>query len=913
MVHSNIEEIQVFDEEIEMMDLGVENTHCLYCNGVLVHNCAQEMRLAANFSKEPNFVDPILGGNDIHMYVAKKMFGFEDPDHRTKVKIVNFCLGEDSYVTTDRGLIRPYNLRPDDMLLKVFGGTQSFRMEVRLSDTVKIHYSNGVVEEYDSRHQVAVTSDKGLTWKRVCDLTADDEVLISTGRMKEQSAPLVERVGTFRKFTVSRDREFDISTKEFAYLAGLYLGDGYISLGKQGRPNSVSWVVEEQIYSLVEQCLFSLDLTWRVRQYKDKNYRVYQVHSSQFARVLEKFFGRTKGKTISDEVLDAWGKDLFIPLCQGLVDSDGTRDKNTLIYCTCSDLLASKVALVLSGIGVYVRETLGAHNCHKFRFAENGIIQSNLDRKKCSCDNVQISFKKFDKSILEGLPWDFENGRVDNILRGKCGLWVKSSLVDRAGYSGLRPVAVVSRTEPKAGKIYVIETETGSYLSSSIVSHNSALYGAEGPTIAQRAGISLEEGKALFAKYKATMSKLYAWRAEVIKQCRRRGYSLTYFGRPVYLLKYYNSSNKRDIAYADRLSVNSTIQGCIPDATYVPSQDGKTVSSIRKFVGDRIKFLKDERGLSRVGVPTFRGVDNCYFVEFRSGDFMVVSRFHKFLKYGSEYLVGLGEVSGSDIQFVKPNKKVKFWKALFSAPFVKSDSLAVLAVSLKDTMPCDSLSVAVTLLKGWLFKERISLSDFVANSVRSFVDLYGYNLVRTKSGTYRLKWSRPKKSKGRRVWLVGSYPVVSPSMISGYQTYPLSGIIHKNTGADLMRLFLIKFTMLNKNNQEWRDNTRMILPVHDEQNLEVHKSYLYKAWKLMKKVMEFHPDNFLVPMTVDTGIGTSWGNCLDASCISLDNRIVPAGVDPEMLEGDELDYYVDIVKHCKEDDLPEKLKKYFNA
>lgn len=529
---SNVTSVEVFDEEIEMMDLGVENTHCLYCNGVLVHNCAQEMRLAANFSKEPNFVDPILGGNDIHNFVAKSMYGYEDPSHRTKVKVLNFA----------------------------------------------------------------------------------------------------------------------------------------------------------------------------------------------------------------------------------------------------------------------------------------------------------------------------------------------------------------------------------------------CLYGAEGPTIAQRLGVSIEEGKSLLAHYKATMSKLYAWRAEVIKQCRRRGYSLTYFGRPVYLLKYYNSSNKRDIAYADRLSVNSTIQGCIHEMTYVPTQNGRTVSTIRQFVGDRIQFAKDEKGLSRIGVPTYRGTDLCYFVEFKSGDFMVVSRFHKFLRYNSEFLAGLDDLSsGCEVQFVKPNKKVKFWKALFSSLFVKSDSLTVLSVSLKDPMPCDSLSVAVTLFKGWLFRDQISLSDSLASTFRSFVDLYGYNLVRTKSGKFRLKWSRPKKSKCRRTWPIGNLPVISPSMISGYQTYPLSGIIHKNTGADLMRLFLIKFTMLNKKNQEWRDNTRMILPVHDEQNLEVHRSYLYKAWKLMKQVMEFHPDNFLVPMTVDTGIGTSWGNYLDASCISLDNRIVPAGVDPEMLEGDELAYYVDIVKHCKEEDLPEKLKKYFNA
>lgn len=77
MQTSNIKSIQVIDEEIEMMDLGVKDVHCFYCNGILVHNCAQEIRLAANFSREPNFVEPLLEGKDIHMYVAKKMFGLK--------------------------------------------------------------------------------------------------------------------------------------------------------------------------------------------------------------------------------------------------------------------------------------------------------------------------------------------------------------------------------------------------------------------------------------------------------------------------------------------------------------------------------------------------------------------------------------------------------------------------------------------------------------------------------------------------------------------------------------------------------------------------------------------------------------------------------------------------------------------
>lgn len=875
---------------------------------------AQELRLAANFSRDPNFLEPLLKGEDIHMHVAKQMFGYEDPLHRTKVKIVNFCLGEDSYVMTDSGIVRPASLKGDERLLKVFGGTQSYRMEVRLSDTVKVHYSNGVVEEYDSRHQVAVTSDKGLTWKRVCDLTEDDEVLISVGRMKETSSPLIERVGTYRKFSVSHEKEYNLSTKEFAYLAGLYLGDGHISLGKQGRPNSVSWVAEEQIYPLVEECLTKLGLKWSIHTYEGKNYRLYRVHSSQFARVLCKHFGRTKTKTISDGVLSAWGKDLFIPLCQGLVDSDGTLHGNVLVYLTCLDELAKKVALVLSGLGIYVRERVADHNCHHLRMSENDVVQSNLDRKRWGSGRPLLDFRKYDRSILEGLSGGFENGRVDNMRRGKCGLWVKSSLVEKAGYSGLRPVSVVSVSKPKTGKIYVIETETGSYISSSVVSHNSALYGAEYPTVSARLGIPLQEGKTLMTHYKQTMSKLYAWKAEIVKAAKKRGYALTYFGRPVYLLKYFNSPDRGMSAYAERLAVNATIQGCIPADTFAPSQDGKVISTLRNLVGKRVQFAKDERGTAHKGVPVFRGKLPCAMVEFLSGDFIMVSTNHKFLKYKSNTLLSIEEAVVNAVQFVKPHKKVKLFKAILNTLLgrFKGTTLNSLAVFPRHDKPADSVEIATALFRAFIRDEHlITYNPVLAHSVRSLVDLYGYNLVKVCSGRYALSWSRAKKSKVCFVEnLKGTYDVMSPTMISGFQTYPLSGMIHKNTGADLMRLFLIKFTKLNIDDKDWRENTRMILPVHDEMNLEVSIPYMREAWLKMRKVMNFFPENFAVPIVVDTGVGTSWGNCLDVECISPKGRVVPKDIDPDDFSGEERAYLQEILEECVFEELPDRLKKF---
>lgn len=53
---------------------------------------AQEMRITANLSGEPNFINPILSGSDIHEYVAKEMFGLVDKSHRSRVKIMNFSI-----------------------------------------------------------------------------------------------------------------------------------------------------------------------------------------------------------------------------------------------------------------------------------------------------------------------------------------------------------------------------------------------------------------------------------------------------------------------------------------------------------------------------------------------------------------------------------------------------------------------------------------------------------------------------------------------------------------------------------------------------------------------------------------------------------------------------------------------------
>nr|DAY36369.1 MAG TPA: DNA POLYMERASE [Bacteriophage sp.] len=96
---SNIECIIGLGYQIDMVDIEVEDEHCFYCNSILTHNCsfdyaAEELRIAANLSREPNWVDAFVHGDDIHRRTAVAIWGEEhyNRDYRKMAKYANFSI-----------------------------------------------------------------------------------------------------------------------------------------------------------------------------------------------------------------------------------------------------------------------------------------------------------------------------------------------------------------------------------------------------------------------------------------------------------------------------------------------------------------------------------------------------------------------------------------------------------------------------------------------------------------------------------------------------------------------------------------------------------------------------------------------------------------------------------------------------
>lgn len=338
---------------------------------------------------------------------------------------------------------------------------------------------------------------------------------------------------------------------------------------------------------------------------------------------------------------------------------------------------------------------------------------------------------------------------------------------------------------------------------------------------------------------------------------------------------------------------------CLPRSLYSPSQDGKVYSPWQSFVGHRMIFQTRSDG-ARVGVPTFRGEHDLHVALFDTGDFCVCNLGHKFVKYGTDrVLLGLDEIGTAPVTLIPPMRKSKWgWlKGLFSSHKWTLESLLAHGKMGRDICT-DDWAICWCMLKAFLTRKRVHTRSMLSAMIlRSICDLFGWNLVYdlrhsvVDDYAFKLRWGRRRKGHAIFATELGVRDnVISPSMSSGLQTYPLCGFIHKNTGGDLIRRDLVKFERLNDLLPEWRENVRFVVTVHDEVQFRVRRKYLFKAIPIIQKVMNFWPKNFETPVVVEPGVGFRWGGELDIDGVLDDGRIVPKGYmpPPEYFDGREV-------------------------
>lgn len=395
-------------------------------------------------------------------------------------------------------------------------------------------------------------------------------------------------------------------------------------------------------------------------------------------------------------------------------------------------------------------------------------------------------------------------------------------------------------------------------------------YGAGAYTISRRLGISVDEAEQLLSRYNATLSKLTAWKKEMILQGKKRGMIFTYFGRPRLVYKYFNSSDPGMRGFAERTCMNSGIQGCLPTRALIELED--RVVTMQSTLAQRLRTYD-----GKVVVPSHRGKSALLCVQFWTGDFVVCDSNHKFVGFGDgqeKVRVDTPELFDKCIVLAPLHKK-RLPKKLFS----HKSSLNYIKLMLRNSKEIknDDMYICAALWKLAVTRRNFDIDDMVlAASFRSLASIYGFNLIHLPNKKFSVRFTRAKVTKAASLFFTGQEEEVGSCTVvnSSEHYYPTQGVYNFNTGGDLIRIVLCKFYQEQRNDPEFAENCILFNTVHDEINVYVKPKYLYKLYNKVKDIMTFQPKSFAVPIYPTIGVGNSWGAILDCKEITPDNKIV---------------------------------------
>lgn len=85
------------------------------------------------------------------------------------------------------------------------------------------------------------------------------------------------------------------------------------------------------------------------------------------------------------------------------------------------------------------------------------------------------------------------------------------------------------------------------------------------------------------------------------------------------------------------------------------------------------------------------------------------------------------------------------------------------------------------------------------------------------------------------------------------------GFIHKNTGADVTRIAMVKCGSWLEKNQVDREEARMVMSVHDEILFQIREDLVPKVAPAMVDCMQFNVKGWAVQLSVGPKVGTVWG------------------------------------------------------
>jgi intein/homing endonuclease len=283
----------------------------------------------------------------------------------TKVIIVS-CVTDDTFVLTPKGIYEmsdfiDYNKEENPVKgyevndYQVYGhkGVNNGNILVNsgFHDT-KIIYSPSSFVECSLRHPWFVCDNGVYDWKRTSNLTGDEYIAIEYGHDVWDNDNYIPKVD-YDKFRTTI-KKFDLNeiTPDFAYFLGLYIAEGSSIYRVNNKNEIVYRGITITCGDYVGEVLDKLNLN-----YSCKDDLHYTISSTSLCEVMMNL-GFDLSKTAKEKEIPKrlfrMSRDNIIALIQGIMDGDGSSQKNkgTISICSTSKKLIKQLRTLLNNFGI---------------------------------------------------------------------------------------------------------------------------------------------------------------------------------------------------------------------------------------------------------------------------------------------------------------------------------------------------------------------------------------------------------------------------------------------------------------------------------------------------------------------------------------------------------------------------------
>lgn len=810
--------------------------------------CGEEINICANLSGDDTWCNAINDGKDIHME----------------------CYSDDTEILTDKGFVLFKDLKKDHKVAEFCDG--------------KFHFTND--------YTISVYDYKG----KMCHFkTKVTDILVTPnhrmyGRTDKTNPYRIQLAKDVKNLFISRNAEFDgisifpdiikipcseangrkyadeisLTKIQLFRLLGLLVTDGHVRSNKntifiyQSEANKKF----EKVKSFVE----SLPIKWNLEILeKDKNIPngsngdvfIWSFSHKELHRLIQKLIGNSIENKFIHRIIKFEKEEFLKEFFEFAILGDGSIDKregrNNFTLCSGSEKLADDFQFIAMRLGYGTRK-IGKER--KWRVLCSSIKETLIKRP---------DYKDYDSKVY--------------CVTVKSGLLIvrRNGCISVCGNSAKKVFGIADKE--KRGIV-----KTCSFL---------IIYGGGEFTLSKRLKVPLQEAKNMFNAFHVGMPKVTRWIKYTIDQARRKGILFTYYGRPRLLFQYYSSPDPKKHSFADRSAVNTLCQGCIPTNLHIELKNKAVYFA--SHLGSKFTLAD-----GREAITSGRRTGLCYLILTKSGDFAIADENHGFVHGSKKKPLYRRVCEGLNVKIRTSKLQSKMFpnifelKNLFTASGRKKVKSTLMALTMKDEV-VKNRRLSTYFFICWLLKLPLNFKDIHrAASMRSIASVFGFNLKMDVSSDiqclekadYYLHWFRKSKTIVVGVRKLDVENIGSMTLTSGYQIYPTQGFLNKNTGADIMRILLCKFFQRKNDDSEFNANVELGWHVHDEINVYVKKEYLFKFFYILRDLMWVRNSNWRTDLKSDIGIGTNWGNGINAIGVTPEGTLIIKGLNdtPEVME-----------------------------